>query len=384
MKRTITMPIRLKPALLGAFFAALTSGIFYACSNDIQVNAPSKDVVIVFGTLNPRDSIQYIRVSRGYQVEGDAIQYGANNDLSLKNATVRLVREDNETYTLTPVDTIKQTGNFYPKHTVFATNAKIFPGRKYKLVINLPGDEATTVTAETLVPDAPLIFDVDSLKPDPPIGNVPSYTLANFSSERFTVRFLKSDVFESQKRKPGAAFEMRFFLKYGILQSVGDTLWQTNNTNQWVAMPYQKNYAQYGPLLIAPPNFSNTNCNFGDNAICFQVGRGFQNFVLNRLNDPNVSYVYRTGVANRSSLVEVRAIDQYLYNYMQVNNLSVVDFTTVKPEYSNLATNAPQKVGVAGVFGSVNQTHRYIRVNPCLEYLARLNNAPQPSGFCER
>ncbi|RMF45919.1 MAG: hypothetical protein D6750_11090, partial [Bacteroidetes bacterium] len=64
-----------------------------------------------------------------------------------------------------------------------------------------------------------------------------------------------------------------------------------------------------------------------------------------------------------------------LYNYLRVNDPATTDFTTVKPEYTNVE-------GGLGVFGSAVPSRRYFRIDACSEYLLRLNNAPPPLGPC--
>lgn len=58
--------------LLGALAGIL---LFSSCENEVDVNADWKDVPVVFGLLNVDSLNQYIRVSRVFLGEGDALQY---------------------------------------------------------------------------------------------------------------------------------------------------------------------------------------------------------------------------------------------------------------------------------------------------------------------
>src|SRR5215203_7429778 len=52
------------------FFLALMLG---SCSTDIETNAPWKETMVVYGFLNPNDAVQYIRISKAYLGEGNAL-----------------------------------------------------------------------------------------------------------------------------------------------------------------------------------------------------------------------------------------------------------------------------------------------------------------------
>lgn len=51
----------------------LFSGLLAGCSTDFETIAPWKETMVVYGLLNPNDSIQYIRISKAYLGEGNAI-----------------------------------------------------------------------------------------------------------------------------------------------------------------------------------------------------------------------------------------------------------------------------------------------------------------------
>jgi hypothetical protein len=64
--------MKMRALILGIFsFLA----IFTSCENEVDVNADWKDVPVVFGLLDPDSLTQYIRVSRVFLGEGDALQY---------------------------------------------------------------------------------------------------------------------------------------------------------------------------------------------------------------------------------------------------------------------------------------------------------------------
>ncbi len=53
---------------------------FLSCDNELNVNAPYKEVTILYGLLNTADSVQYIKINKAFLGEGDAFIYAANPD----------------------------------------------------------------------------------------------------------------------------------------------------------------------------------------------------------------------------------------------------------------------------------------------------------------
>jgi len=59
------------------FFLALILG---GCSTDFETNAPWKETMVVYGLLNPNDAVQYIRISKAYLGEGNALMMAQEPD----------------------------------------------------------------------------------------------------------------------------------------------------------------------------------------------------------------------------------------------------------------------------------------------------------------
>jgi hypothetical protein len=54
---------------------AITFGLaatLCGCSSELDINAPYKDITIVYGLLDSRDPIQFIKVNKAFLGEGDA------------------------------------------------------------------------------------------------------------------------------------------------------------------------------------------------------------------------------------------------------------------------------------------------------------------------
>lgn len=57
-----------------------TVAILTGCSTDLEINAPYKDITVVHGLLNMRDSIHYVKISKAFLGEGDALLYAQIQD----------------------------------------------------------------------------------------------------------------------------------------------------------------------------------------------------------------------------------------------------------------------------------------------------------------
>lgn len=71
-----------------------------SCSNDLEINAPWKDVTVVFGLLNKNETTHYVRISKAFLGEGDAIEFASQfdslyYDTTLLNVTVYQVYNGN-------------------------------------------------------------------------------------------------------------------------------------------------------------------------------------------------------------------------------------------------------------------------------------------------
>ncbi|MDD5570833.1 MAG: hypothetical protein PHD97_06710 [Bacteroidales bacterium] len=51
-----------------------------SCKTDFDLNANWKDITVVYGLLNPDDSVQFVKINKAYLGEGNAIAMAANPD----------------------------------------------------------------------------------------------------------------------------------------------------------------------------------------------------------------------------------------------------------------------------------------------------------------
>jgi len=132
-------------------FAAILS--LTTCKNDLDVLAPGKETVSVYGVLNPNAGVQNIRINKVYLTDGDAITAGQDNSTinygsgELK-VTLQRFMAGSSTATLTTIgnatkkeivltETVVTTagGSFNQGQRIWQTTDKLYSNGEYKLTI---------------------------------------------------------------------------------------------------------------------------------------------------------------------------------------------------------------------------------------------------------
>jgi hypothetical protein len=141
----------------------LLSGLLFSCETDFETIAPWRETMVVYGLLNPFDNVQYIRISKAYLGEGNALQMGQISD-SIYYADVlqvKLERFVNNQYVegqlLSRIDTIpKESGTFAAPYQVIYAYTLGVPsstqndGSEYRLTITNT-QTGNVVTAKTKI-----------------------------------------------------------------------------------------------------------------------------------------------------------------------------------------------------------------------------------------
>lgn len=131
--------------------ALILTFTLFSCETDVDVNGEWEDITIVYGLLNPKDSVQSIRVQRAYLGDGDVLQMAAISDSIYYNDSLNVVlqkwvgnQQVGADIPLTPVYVNKEDGDFATEgHYVYQTSSTNpveldvdTDGVEYKLVIN--------------------------------------------------------------------------------------------------------------------------------------------------------------------------------------------------------------------------------------------------------
>ncbi len=138
-----------------------------SCTTDFDLNAPWKDITIVYGLLNQNDTIHYIKINKTFLGDSDAYDMAKIRDSSEYKNLSAVVEEweddvmikSNELHEIlitnkSTLDYYGNTGIFYaPEQKVYYFNdPNLNPKNKFKLVINI-GEGKKTVSAETEIVD---------------------------------------------------------------------------------------------------------------------------------------------------------------------------------------------------------------------------------------
>ncbi len=362
------------------FFSGLTLIILWgafllpSCEPKIDITAPQKDIFVVFGVLDATDTIQDIRIMKGFLIDGDAIEYAKDHDISVKGLTVKLYGPSGKEYVATQIDNVPKepNGDFYPYTTLYRFNTKgtgnrLVPGERYRLEITDPNIPSLNFEAFTYIPLTPLITTPDY---GPGAGGPPNVTIPKLDLE------VVYRVEWQAKRQLGApyGYELRTFF-YFENGGVPDT-------------------ADYVSEMLM--NGTGVRCAASSSSMCFEFNPKelIYEFKKDMPGAPgNGLYTYDDDPTNgaksilpKSLRFEVTAIDTFLTRYIIANNPKFTDFNSDKPEYTNLTGTRD----VYGVFGSINKNYYqdinngYAIMDNCAEWLLGLNGTPQPQNSnCE-
>lgn len=319
--------------------------LLWGCSTAVDLVAPeAREKLVVYAILRTDKDTQYVRVGRLFVTREDAAAYAARTDLSV--AAQVTLSDGLSTWTATPETVLKTPSQpFYPVHVVYRLSLRPIPRRTYTLTVRVPEDTTLNVTATTVVPSPPYIA-----KPESTIllANQPAYPSIDLT-KKYVIQFYP----QANLQLPSLAggYELSFSFQYGeILGS--DTLWKV---------------LRIGPRRLAPTGNSIQTYTLQEKEL---LTTAYAN-----LNNPNARYVYDNSRLSSAWTLYITALDTALYNYLRVNDPATTDFTTVKPEYTNIR-------GGLGIFGAAAPAARHFRIDSCSEYLLRLNDAPPPSTPC--
>ncbi|MCX7606644.1 MAG: DUF4249 domain-containing protein [Bacteroidia bacterium] len=319
--------------------------LLVGCKTDVELIAPeARERLVVYAILHTDADSQYVRVGRLFVTREDAAAYAARTDLSV-SAVVRLSDGQREWIGI-PETVLKNPSQpFYPVQVVYRLPMRPLPRQRYALSIEVPDNPLLNVHASTVVPSPPYIARPESTVL---IANQLSYPTIDLT-KRYVLQFFPQ--FNTQLPSLAGGYELSFIFFYGEIQG-SDTVWRT---------------LRIGPRRLAPTGPASQSYTIQEKEL---LRTAYAN-----LNKPGVRYVYDNSRFSQAWSLQITALDTALYNYLRVNDPATTDFTTVKPEYTNVQ-------GGLGIFGSAAVARRYFRIDSCSEYLLRLNDAPPPSTPC--
>jgi hypothetical protein len=129
-----------------------------SCKNKLNVNADWQDITVVYGLMNQNDTVHYLKITKAFLGEGDALKFAKIPDSSFypNKLDVRIEewQSGNLVKTLyfdTTTEIKKEAGDsifYFPYQLVYKNNDKLNETSIYKLFIKNPktGKETTSQT----------------------------------------------------------------------------------------------------------------------------------------------------------------------------------------------------------------------------------------------
>lgn len=335
--------------------------LLFSCNEKVNINAPYKDIYVVYGVLNPYDSAQYIRISKVFQTEEDAFKTAAENDFSLKGLKVILTGEG-KTWEAIEEDSMPKTpqnGTFYPYSTVYKLSANylngLVVGKRYDLRITDPQNADFQLNAHTSIPQVPYLLS-------PRISNNPltgDYCIARLAFEDTLEIVFEGNPF--YKACPGKRYEVSLLWNYTEKNQPKQYSWRYSSLIEGSGED-QKGRAKIMPKSAFSPFF-------------------------NQFEDTTKKYQYVNEPSCAQSILElptsleifITSLDTTLSDYLMVNDPAYPNFNTYRPEYTNIRGTKD----AVGIFGSVSVAKSPVLLTRCGEYLLHVNNVPQQGISCK-
>jgi hypothetical protein len=118
--------------------------LFLSCDNEIDINANWKETIIVYGLLDPLDSIQYIKVEKAFldEVSSALVVAKISDSLYLDSAVVTLYQTDDRSNPIIlsrTYDVPKDSGIFAnDKNPLWFTKSPILADKEYEIEVLNP------------------------------------------------------------------------------------------------------------------------------------------------------------------------------------------------------------------------------------------------------
>jgi len=292
----------MKNRILGLFAISIFA---WGCSTEVELNADWKDTTIVFGLIDPAETLHYVRINKAFLGDGNALTMAMVQDSSEYKNLVAVVEELSGTTVMrswTLRDTILSdrptTGIFYaPDYKIYYfTESTLNQQYTYRIRIDIAEQNNKVVTGSTeLVQD----FTVT-----PPI----TFGMASNSIGNNTYYF---PAIKWGKSPNGARYEVMLRLKF----------------DEYTATTTTRKILEWSQGAFDPATANMAGLNFIHNV----DGEGFYKFIASQVAvDPNV-------ISRRFRAIDmiVYAASEELYTYIQLSSPSN-GIVQERPEYTNV------------------------------------------------
>lgn len=266
--------------------ALLAASLLTACSTELDINEPYKDITIVYGLLNQKDSVHFVKINKAFLGEGNALDMALVRDSSeysgeaISYAKVFRVNSSGTVLDSFPLlDTIvvnREPGTFYSpvqKLKYFVTpftqtfppspnplGIRMFLWHDDQYQIRLKINDITVSSTTAIANDFPISqFNVNT-----PTTNVP----VNFRNTSGTD--YRDYLFEWDSRPDCKRFEVSYRFNFDevtgtdtvtktITRRIGTKVASSNGQTLAVSIPGESFYSTIGSSIKAQPNWQNVN-----------------------------------------------------------------------------------------------------------------------------
>jgi hypothetical protein len=290
----------------------------YACENDLKLNADWKDITVVYGILNQKDSVQYLKINKAYLGEGNALIMATIEDSSTYFNNLEVIMEEwkngqfaNKTIIFDTTSVYnKVPGTFYyPRQIIYKTKTRLDSSEnntEYLLKIT------NKLTGKVISSRTKLIKTFYISKPN----RAPFNPVINFTNKEPA-----SVVFKAQSDDNARYFEVYFRFYYTELDTVA--MIQTDRSLDYFV----------GDAVL--------NDNQSDMSVSY-LGESFYSMLKSKIPyNPNM--VRKVKLGEEIELYVLAANDDF-YTYMQAVKPSN-GIVQEKPEFTNI-------VNGIGIFAS--------------------------------
>ena len=144
--------------------------VFPSCKNSLNIQAPYKDITVVYGLIDQNDPIHYIRINKAFEGAGNAYTMAQQYDsIYYPVGTIRAFLQDSDPVAdvVVKIDSLDTTtavplpaGTFPTKQLLYYTKAKLNPNDYYNLIVT------NAKTGKKIHGSTPLLQDI--VLADPP------------------------------------------------------------------------------------------------------------------------------------------------------------------------------------------------------------------------
>lgn len=295
--------------------------LFPACETDFEINAPWKDITIVYGLLNQQDTVHYIKINKAFLGDTNAlvmalIPDSSQYDTSEIKVTIQQTKDGDSvtTYTLYPIFiTNKEEGVFYntPQIVYQFTEPNLDEDSDYKLTITNKKTGKIVTATTPIIDEGVWCFNTECIPSAFPGMKIGFYNTVNNSYQSLVVKW--------KSVEDGRRYQLTIRFKY-----------DEKNTDTGVITPKSVDW-----IFSAD---SRVDYLKGNISISRDVnGEEFYKFLASRIPDndtpiPPPSNVERFNVT-LDFIIDVAG--EEFNTYMEVNEPST-GIVQEKPEYSNI------------------------------------------------